>query len=235
MKSYINRIKNQVHSILSERSIYFQKLSQEKLQEITSKKFKNYLDLGQGSGDITNFFSKFAEKTEAIDSDIRQFRKARKKFPKLNFIHADIYDYKFNKKYDLVTAFSFFEHVNDLDKAIDIVSRINIDYLIIQMPNKYFLIDLNTYLPLFFLLPLKLKLKLQKFGYTKDALMASRLSKRDLYKKLSKKYKISVVKVIYPEEILPNEFRLLYRVLLKTKIFSIVPFGYILICKRNKW
>ena len=222
---YLTGMKDHVHSKLGERGSYYKKI----IKELNLGIFESHLDLGCGSGDITKAFSTISKHSTGIDIDISKTNK----YPGIKFEKQNIYNLK-NGSYDLVTAVSFFEHLPDIEKAVKIVSKINNRYLIVQIPNKYFFVDLQTYLPLQFLFPLKLRLQLIKLGYSEDSIRAGQLSKRRLIQVLKRYYEVEqTIKLVYPENLLPHQFRPVHRLFKRLGIYKLVPFGYILICKKN--
>jgi hypothetical protein len=129
-------------------------------------------------------------------------KKNKKKFPnikkliKVNFLKNSLK----NNSYDIVHSNATIEYVGSFHNQLKFIyecKRISKKYVFIQTPNRFFPLDLHTFLPLIHWLPKKIhRIILKKLGfnfYSKEKNL-NLLSKNDLKKvcdRLSiKKYKI---------------------------------------------
>ena len=203
------------------------------------RKFSSYLDIGCGRGFNTVAFGKGINTVIAIENSLIDLAEAKNNLKgtniKLEF--GDITDLQFNdKEFDLITVFSVLEHIEKIDQALIEIKRVLTDdgILIIQQPNNRFIVELHTYLPFTFLIPNFIKFPLfRKLGFSDKDIHATILSIKKLLNKLnSKGFEVRLKKMIYPKEIMPRKAKSFYNTLLKLKIFTIIPFGYLLVCEK---
>ncbi len=81
---------------------------------------KNILDLGCGTGSHTIEFYKLGYNIIGFDLDEQMINLAKSKTKKINFIHGNIHDYKFDTKFELI--FSFFNVLNYIENYSDLKS-----------------------------------------------------------------------------------------------------------------
>ena len=199
-----------------------------------NNKFENYLDLGCGKGYNTKAFSNISKNIFGLDPIKEDLEVAKKNNPGGKFIFGDATKLPFESNYfDAISSFSVLEHISNLDLALDEINRVlkKDGTLILQQPNRYFLVELHTYLPLTWILPFKIrKFLLKRLNYSNDAIFATDLSLKKLTQKLEcHGFSLEIKKMIYPEEIIPSKFRCTYQVLNKFKIFNMIPWGYFIV------
>ena len=213
----------------------FKKFYDENIYPKPQKEY--YLDIGCQWGETTYTFSKEFTNTVAVDISENDILLAKKRYPNICFIHKDFLNFDSKVQFDFITIFSVLEHLPDPDRAIEKIKGLlkKDGMFLIQIPNKYFFVELHTYLPLLFLFPKKLKeTLLNKINYSNDAIFATELSLRNVLK-LLKKYDFSyeIMKMIYPPKFIPKEFRTIYRLFNKIGLLDLIPPGYLIIARAS--
>lgn len=131
----------------------------------------------------------------------------KKIFPKIKFLRGDARKIKFkNSKFDLVYSNAAIEHVGKFENQIKFIKealRVSKKFVFISTPNKYFPIELHTFLPLIHFLPQKyyrfilIKLGLNFFAEEKNLNLLSTNNIKNICKILRiKKYKIIKLKFL---------------------------------------
>jgi ubiquinone/menaquinone biosynthesis C-methylase UbiE len=120
---------------------------------VTQHNFDSILDAGCGKGLLFDNIDNFDESKLLIGVDLQ-----KKKGKRYQHIVADARKLPFkNSAFSLVTAFSLLEHIPRTDrkqfyKEMQRVSG-STGTLVIQLPNRYFIIESHTFLPFFGFLP----------------------------------------------------------------------------------
>lgn len=97
------------------------------------------IDLGCGPGYYTQNLSKFGH-TTGLDLSEHAIEKAREKYPGIEFIAGNLYDYPLpHEHYDVVVAQEAFDHVEDQKRFLDRVYEILVPggYLIVSCTNRF--------------------------------------------------------------------------------------------------
>lgn len=237
LDKHIRKHKYHFETALTKRAKYLESLLKKGIVLTGSEIFECSLDIGCGTGDFTKNLAKYSKSTHGYDFSRKNINLARKKFPELAFKVKNVYELKIKDEFDLVTAFSFLEHIEHLDKAIMSIynSQKKKGVIIIQIPNPYFFVELHTYIPFNFLIPSFIRWNLfPKLGYSKDPVLKSNLSISNLKKTMSPYYEIvHIEKLVYPREIIPDRYQLIYDFLKKLGAFRIVPFGYLVVGRKK--
>ena len=77
------------------------------------------LDIGCGSGYLTNFFCKFSYEVYGVDYEEGFIQIAKSKYSEPKFITGDIYNLeKIEGVFDLVVCFAVLQHISDLNTAL---------------------------------------------------------------------------------------------------------------------
>ena len=77
------------------------------------------LDIGCGSGYLTNLFCQFANEVIGVDYEEGFIIEAKSRYLKPKFITGDIYNLdKIDGIFDLVACFGVMQHISDLDSAL---------------------------------------------------------------------------------------------------------------------
>ena len=131
----------------------------------------------------------------------------KKILPKIKFLRGDARKIKIkNSKFDLVYSNATIEHVGKFENQIKFIKealRVSKKFVFISTPNKYFPIELHTFLPLIHFLPQKYyrfilrKLGLNFFAEEKNLNLLSTNNIKNICKILRiKKYKIIKLKFL---------------------------------------
>ncbi len=97
------------------------------------------IDLGCGPGYYTQSLTRFGP-TTGLDLSEHAIAKAKSKYPDIEFIAGNLYDYPFPREhYDVVVSQEAFDHVEDQDKFIDRAYELLVPggYLVLSCTNKF--------------------------------------------------------------------------------------------------
>jgi SAM-dependent methyltransferase len=139
---------------------------------------------------------------------------------------------------DLISLISVIEHVKNPDLLLKELWRVlkTDGTLIIQVPNRFFPVDLHSGLPLISYVPTKIgKLLLQKTPYDRLRFISVPTLKglfRMVYF-IDPQAKISVRKVKYSGALIVPRLKGLYNFFSKIGVLDLVPLGYILILRKK--
>lgn len=196
-----------------------------------------YLDIGAGLGYNSLVFGENAREIFAVDL---RFPKDNvlKKVDKVHMVVADARFLPFrNGVFNAVSLFSVIEHVSDhqrsLENAICVLKPSG--YLIVQIPNKFFPIELHSGLPFVFLVPLRVRGAIfKRFGH--EGLgrinIPSVKKLKEMILQIAPESKIRAVKVIYPNVVVWSRLRLFYKIALKIGLFKVMPLGYLIMLRK---
>jgi ubiquinone/menaquinone biosynthesis C-methylase UbiE len=160
-----------------------------------AKRNEVVLDAGSGAG---NFSLACAKTSEVISLEFsRSLLLKQKKSEKINRIRADVENLPFkSKSINLVLAISLLEHVSNSSIALTEFQRVLKPnaYLVIQLPNPQYFIEVHTLLPLVFLFPKKIReLLIRKRGYYTNLDFTNKI----LLKKAAPLFEITFYKALY--------------------------------------
>ena len=102
----------------------------------TRVKEPKMVDLGCGSGWLAGILGNFGP-TVAVDLSSTATSEASKKYPHIEFVTADIFDWRPNVRFDVVVSQEVIEHVADQSAYLGIAHRLLREggYLILTTPN----------------------------------------------------------------------------------------------------
>lgn len=87
-----------------------------------SKKRLNILDIGCGTGYLEQYLRPETNRIKGIDISSGMLKIARKKFPSVRYVKADVFQTDINEKYDLIVENAFLHHLKDYYTVINRVS-----------------------------------------------------------------------------------------------------------------
>lgn len=105
-----------------------------------TKKIK-ILDIGCGTGFMEQFLNIAKDTVDGIDITEAMIKKAKKKFPTVNFAVKDIYSFNSKKRYDLIIGNAILHHLKDYEACVGKADSLLKDNGIIFFgaePNHYF-------------------------------------------------------------------------------------------------
>jgi len=94
------------------------KYGEELVRLLNPKAGEVILDLGCGSGQLTNQIGKSKAKVIGIDSSKRMIESAKLNYPEINFYVKDASNYKFDKPFDAIFSNAVLHWVSESEKAI---------------------------------------------------------------------------------------------------------------------
>lgn len=207
---------------------------------------RRYLDIGCGSGENAIIFGEGSEEIHCVDVNGEGIKDCKRRFSvkgvkNISFYLGDAQALPFrNQTFDCVSMFSVIEHVAEQHFAIQEASRVlrGGGELILQVPNKYFFVDLHTGLPFLHYLPTTARRwLLTKLGYKELAdIMNTRVpSKTELANLIRAEFaKVRVLKIVYPSDLIVPQLKPVYSALKGLGIFALVPFGFLFIASKAK-
>jgi SAM-dependent methyltransferase len=197
-----------------------------------------YLDVGAGLGYNSLAFGENASEILAVDLRFPQ-NDVLRNVDKVHMVVADAGFLPFRDGlFDVVSLFSVVEHVPDQRRSLEDVMRVLKPggYLVVQVPNKFFPIELHSGLPFVFFVPFRVRGAIfKRFGH--EGLGRINIPSVKKLKKMILQIepgsKIRVRKVVYPSVVVWSKLRLFYKIALKTGVLNALPLGYLLIVKKG--
>jgi hypothetical protein len=109
-------------------------------------------------------------------------------------------------------------------------------YLVVQVPNKFFPIELHSGLPFVFLVPSRVRGAIfKKFGHgwlgKINIPLVRELEKTIL--RIEPECRIRVRKVVYSSVVVWSKLRFFYKIAFKTGFLNAIPLGYLLIINKH--
>jgi len=197
-----------------------------------------YLDVGAGLGYNSLVFGEDASKILAVDLRFPE-NNVLKNVNKVHMVVADASFLPFRDGvFDVVSLFSVIEHVPDQRRSLVDAMRVLKPggYLVIQIPNKFFPIELHSGLPFVFLVPFRVRSAIFKKvgheGLGRINIPSLRKLKETILQ-IEHGCKIRVRKVVYPSVVVWSKLRFFYKVAFKTGFLKAIPLGYLLIVKKG--
>jgi SAM-dependent methyltransferase len=200
------------------------------------------LDIGAGDGVMAEVFGAGFNEVYTIDLKTPSPRSEGpvvRGAPTLQWLRASGDALPFpSDSFDLVTAFSVLEHMPpDRARAVDEWIRVLKPggVLLIQIPNRYFVIELHSGLPNPNYMPRAVRerlLNLIGYGWMKDVDIPSLRLLRQLIWRADPSLSVSLIPLKWPITLVPRRLRLIYRVLDRLRWFALNPFGYMAICDK---
>jgi len=204
----------------------------------------DYLDIGCASGQNAIAFGQDCQRIHCLDIDNENVMECRatfrlKSISNVSFYQGDAQALPFkDSTFDLISMFSVIEHIPEQHLAIQEASRVLKPggQIILQVPNKYFFVDLHTGIPFLHCLPLKTRRwLLTKLWYRQvsDVAGIRVLSRGELTNLIQTKFaKVHVLKVIYPSELIMPQLKPVYFAFNLFGLFKLVPFGFLFVADK---
>jgi ubiquinone/menaquinone biosynthesis C-methylase UbiE len=197
-----------------------------------------YLDVGAGLGFNSLAFGERAKEIIAVDLRFSADNVLRS-VNRVHMIVADAHFLPFKEGvFHTVSSFSVIEHVQDQRRALEDMLRVlkPNGYLVAQVPNKFFPIELHSGLPFVFLVPFGVKGAIfKRFGYGwlgKIDIPSVRQLVKMIFD-IGCKCEVCVRRVVFPSVVVWSKLRFLYKVALQTGLLRAIPLGYLMILKKH--
>lgn len=229
------RIWNQVGETSGRRALYLKKIAN--LQK--NEGMYRYLDVGCGSGENALCFGNDFKEIHCLDVNLNEELLKKRRSIFLYVGSAEALPFRDNS-FDAVSIISVIEHLQNKLAAIREAHRVlrPRGIMILQVPNRYFPIELHTGLPLLYYVPRRFRhWLLRKMGYehVADVINIEIPSKNWLIKAIESTgdYEIHISKVIYPSDLILPSFRIFYYLLKALLILHLVPFGWLFVLTKK--
>ncbi len=237
LKNTTNQIQINLTSNLYIRAKYLYSLYQPLYKELLNK--NDYLDIGCGYGVNSEVFGEKFDNIYCSDLSTPNLAKCNEYMNRnesVSYIAADAQRLPFkNEHFGMVTAFSLIEHIPDQEKMIQEALRVlkKDGQLVMQFPNKYFFMELHTGFPFYCLVPdIAKPWILKKLSYYGLINVPTPEQIKRIVGRIDTSVKVKVIKVVYPDELVPFRFRKVYYMLKKFGVFRFIPFGWLVICEK---
>ena len=89
------------------------------LSYLKARHTENILDLGCGTGDLTQKITLSGSTVVGVDSSIEMLERARTKFPNIEFIQMDATELEFKNEFDAIFSNAVLHWVSEKEKAIE--------------------------------------------------------------------------------------------------------------------
>lgn len=195
-----------------------------------------YLDIGSGHGEDACTIGKECGQIVVLDIDFRNLLKnSDAKHKGLVMIRADGRKLPFKTgSFQMVSLFSVLEHIPEkrhtLSEAFRVLSREGV--MLIQIPNRYFPIELHSGLPMINYLPNMVVRKklLRALGASEWLLTVDTPSLKGLIKLIKRaspnSHIVSARKIVFPTNMLLPGFQRISAALSRIGFFNVFPYGY---------
>ena len=197
-----------------------------------------YLDVGTHLGYNASFFGTNAKEIVGLDLKFPKNTILRKSRDAHLIVGDGMHLPLSNGKADMVSLFSVIEHVPNSELLLKEAFRVlkSKGMIIIQIPNRFFPVELHSGLPLFFYIPSRIRnLIIKGIGYewlgTVDVPSLKKLLGIIFCVDLAAQ--ITVRKVKYSPSIISPRLRATYRLLLRIGLLDLFPLGYLIIIQKK--
>jgi ubiquinone/menaquinone biosynthesis C-methylase UbiE len=197
------------------------------------------LDIGTGLGNNALVFGERADQIFAIDLELRRGN-VLKEHKKASLIRADARFLPFKEaSFDTVLLISVLEHIADKKLALKDALRVLKPgrEIVIQIPNRYSLIELHSALPMVFFVPARIRntvLRLIGYSWVTDIDIPTPATVEKTFTQLEPGHGIEVARIIYPPIIVSATIRPIYIFLYKTRLLRLSPLGYLVVVRKRR-
>ena len=108
-------------NLYDEKHSYVFKFGEDVLNLLDPKPGEHILDLGCGTGHLTNLIADAGADVLGIDSSVEMINQARQKYPGVKFDLADATNFNFEKKFDAVFSNAVLHWIPEKDKVVKCV------------------------------------------------------------------------------------------------------------------
>jgi len=239
--SFTRRIWESFGSTADKRADYLWRLY---LRAATERCEGKYLDIGCGLGRNAIAFGEDCHSIHCLDINSEDLKKCQAAFRlkgvnNVSFYQGDAQALPFkDATFGRVSMISVIEHVACQDRAVQEASRVLKPggELILQVPNKYFFVDLHTGIPLLYCFPSSIRWQLlAKLGYKGlgDVMNIDIPSKAELTDLIETRFaKVHILKIVYPSGLIMPRLKPIYSALNLLGLFKLVPFGFLFIADK---
>jgi trans-aconitate methyltransferase len=109
--------------LYDEKHNYVFKFGEDVINLLKPQPGEKILDLGCGTGHLTNLIAEAGAEVYGIDSSVEMVEQARLKFPALKFDVVDATNFKFEEKYDAVFSNAVLHWISEKEKVVECVSN----------------------------------------------------------------------------------------------------------------
>jgi len=235
---------SQFGSTADKRADYLWKLYLGTQREAQCNAAGRYLDIGCGTGQNAIAFGQNYQSIHCLDRGMEGLINCRATFQAKSIKGASFYQgdaralpFK-DATFDQVSLISVIEHIPEQHLAIREVAKVLRPgrQLVLQVPNKYFFVDLHTGIPFLHCFPSSIRRwLLTKLGYKGlgDVINIQVPSRRELISLIRADFaQVRVLKVIYPPGLIMPRLKPIYSALNLLGLFKLVPFGFLFVAHK---
>lgn len=196
-----------------------------------------YLDIGAGLCNNTILFGANEAEIIALDKT-NVVGNVLKKKSNSNFVIGDAAKLPFREmSADLVSSFSVIEYLDPEIHLRELYRLLRFNgTLIIQFPNRHFLIEHHSGIPLFYFIPTRIRnfiLKSTRYNFMMKRDVPSFKKVVSILRRISQGDDIAIKKVNYSPVLIVPPLRVLYGIMSKIGLFNVFPLGYLVILRKK--
>jgi SAM-dependent methyltransferase len=228
-----------IHSRFRETGYERAKMLYNSCSDVLSRTRGNlYLDIGTYTSHNAAVFKDNFSDIVAIDLGIPPSN-ILKESSKAHLLEADGLKLPFDtSQFDFVSLFSVIEHVSDPQLLLEEVFRVlrNQGTLIIQIPNRFFPIELHSGIPFFFYFPKKIRKLItirSNLSWMEEVDIPDIKNLIRMISNVEPQACVIVRKITYDQSITIPETRLLYDFISRIGLFKVFPMGYLVLVSKS--
>jgi SAM-dependent methyltransferase len=197
-----------------------------------------YLDIGTGLGYNALIFGANIDETIGLDLYLPANNILRK-LPHAHLLVGDGMNLPLSKEtFDIVSLFSLVEHVPNAELLLREVFRVmkSKGTIVIQIPNRFFPVEVHSGLPLFFYLPSRFRnlvIKGTMYDWLRTVDIPSTKKLVGVIYSIEPRAQIIVRKVKYSPSIISPKFRAIYHLFSRIGLLDMFPLGYLIIVHKS--
>lgn len=195
------------------------------------------LDVGCGRGEFSKYFSSIFGEIVLLDLRREVLMKTKSILPNSLYVCADAHYLPFkDNTFNQIHCFSLIEHLSQLEEFLSETFRVlkEKSLLIIQIPNPNSLVEAHTGIVFPSLLPHVVKHRILQNVRGLGYYVNLNLTRKNLLHQLSKLFtEIKTYEYNYPEEVVSNIIRPLFKIVKRLRILNIIPMSYIIVARKT--